>query len=292
MKSMTKDTPSVSFSLSFYRLLLYAYPAEFRREYGLHMAQVFRDSCLAAERQDGLPGMLLLWIHTLVDFLISVFNEHSQKEILMTKDKLTRLSGWGMILGTLLFVLGFALDASQVRLFIYRTIGLPETAAQYNLSRAFADHVGVVIALLGVALITFGILGLQLRYGKQVSRFGETSLWVSVIGGVVAIIAMIGFFFFDSWNAFVVGMLSQQLFLGLFGIAALQAKPFPRWNGLPLLAGILPVVVIVSLILNELNVVELADEGIYLLIPWLIGLVLLGYTMQTEPVVEEKIAVA
>ena len=210
----------------------------------------------------------------------------------MTKDKLTRLSGWGMILGTLLFVLGFALDASQVRLFIYRTFGLPETAAQYNLSRAFADGVGFVIASLGVALITFGILGLQLRYGKQVSRFGETSLWLSIIGGVVAIVAVIGFIFFDAWNVFVVGMLSQQLFLGLFGIAALQAKPFPRWNGLPLLAGILPVVVIVSLILSELNLVELSNDGIYLLIPWLIGLVLLGYTMQTEPVVDDKIAVA
>jgi hypothetical protein len=51
-------------------------------------------------------------------------------------------------------------------------------------------------------------------------------------------------------------------------------------------------VVIVSLILNELNVVDVGDEGLYLLIPWLIGLVLLGYTMQTEPAIDENVAVA
>jgi hypothetical protein len=289
---MTKDTQSVSLSLSLYRLMLYAYPAKFRREYAVHMAQVFRDCCLAAERQDGLTGMLLLWIHTLVDFLISVIQEHSQKETYMTKDKFTRLSGWGMILGTILFVLGFILEGSKVRLFIYRTIGLPETAAQYNLTRSFADHLGVVIALLGISLVTLGILGLQVRYGKQVGKFGETSLWLSVVGGIAAIIGMIGFFFDTGWTLFVVGILSQQLFLGLFGIAALQAKPFPRWNWLPLLAGILPVVVIVSLILNDLMGYDLSDEGFYLLIPWLVGMLMLGYIMQTEPVVEEKIALA
>jgi hypothetical protein len=89
-----------------------------------------------------------------------------------------------------------------------------------------------------------------------------------------------------------IGILSQQLFLGLFGIAALQVKPFPRWNGLPLMAGVLPVVVIVSLILNDLIGFDLSDEGIYLLIPWLVGLVLLGYTMQTEPAIDEIVAVA
>jgi hypothetical protein len=210
----------------------------------------------------------------------------------MTKDKFTRSGGWGMILGTILFVLGFVLDGSKVRLFIFRTIGLPETAAQYNLSRAFADHLGAVMILLGLFLLTFGILGLQIRFGKQVGRFGETSLWLSVIGGVVAMAGVIGFFFDTGWTVFVVGILSQQLFLGLFGVAALQAKPFPRWNGLPLLAGVLPIVVIVSIILSELNVVELSDEGVYLLLPWLIGLVLLGYTMQTEPMAEENVALA
>jgi hypothetical protein len=113
-----------------------------------------------------------------------------------------------------------------------------------------------------------------------------------VVGGIVALSGMIAFFFDTGWTVFVVGILFQQFFLGLFGISALQVKPFPRWNGIPLLAGILPIVVIVSLILNELNVVDVGDEGLYLLIPWLIGLVLLGYTMQTEPVMEEQVAVA
>jgi hypothetical protein len=197
-----------------------------------------------------------------------------------------------MIVGTITFIGGFALDPSKVHLFIYRTFGVPETAAQYNLSRAFANGLGVVMAIIGLSLVTFGILGLQMRYGKQVSKFGETSLWITVLGGIVAIGGMIAFFFDTGRNLFLAGILSQQFTLGFFGFAALQDKPFPRWNGLTLFAGVLPIVVVTSLILNELDIVELGDEGTYLLIPWLIGMVLLGYTMQTETAIEENVTAA
>lgn len=155
--------------------------------------------------------MLFLWIHTLVDFLISVVQEHSRKEINITKDKLPRCSGWGMIFGTILFAFGFSFYSSKVRLFLYRNIGLPDNAEQYNLIYSFSECLGVVIALLGLFLITVGVLGLKLRYGKQVGKFGETSLWLSVVGGLVAITGMSAFFFDTGWTVYVVGILSQQL---------------------------------------------------------------------------------
>jgi uncharacterized membrane protein len=50
-----------------YGLLLLAYPLEFRREYGPHMAQVFRD-CERRERKlQRVAGLPRLWLHVLSD---------------------------------------------------------------------------------------------------------------------------------------------------------------------------------------------------------------------------------
>jgi hypothetical protein len=59
-----------------YALLLLAYPTEFRREYGLQMTQVFRDSHRDRRRQAGRLGVLSLWLQTLVDLIQSAPHEH------------------------------------------------------------------------------------------------------------------------------------------------------------------------------------------------------------------------
>ena len=58
-----------------YALLLFAYPAEFRREYGSQMTQVFRDSH-RDRRKAGKLGLLTLWLNTLADLIQSASNEH------------------------------------------------------------------------------------------------------------------------------------------------------------------------------------------------------------------------
>ena len=58
-----------------YGLLLFAYPKDFRREYGPHMAQVFRD-CYRAEKQR--TRVLRLWLNTLVDLLRTAPKERMQ----------------------------------------------------------------------------------------------------------------------------------------------------------------------------------------------------------------------
>src|SRR4030095_3097031 len=56
-----------------YELLLLAYPAEFRREYGLQMTQVFRDCCREQHQQGNtLAGV---WFHTLTDLIQSALKE-------------------------------------------------------------------------------------------------------------------------------------------------------------------------------------------------------------------------
>jgi hypothetical protein len=93
MKSKSNDPSPVSLSLSLYSMLLATYPSRFRHEYGPHMVQVFRDCCLRSYRLHGLPGMLNLWIHTLLDYFKSVVEEYMQKGIHMSKSTFIRLSG-------------------------------------------------------------------------------------------------------------------------------------------------------------------------------------------------------
>jgi hypothetical protein len=57
-----------------FRLLLLAYPSEFRREYGPHMTQVFRDCYRAEERE---PGRF--WVATVLDLIRAAPREHLER---------------------------------------------------------------------------------------------------------------------------------------------------------------------------------------------------------------------
>ena len=59
-----------------YGLLLRAYPAAFRGDYGNDMAQVFRDCYLKEKRRGGLGRLTLFWFRTLLDFTKTVPREH------------------------------------------------------------------------------------------------------------------------------------------------------------------------------------------------------------------------
>lgn len=62
-----------SFSARLYRLLLAAYPAEFRREYGREMALVFDDRC--RERAGGRAAFAGFWVEALADLLRAAARE-------------------------------------------------------------------------------------------------------------------------------------------------------------------------------------------------------------------------
>lgn len=67
---------SPDLSVRFYTLMLKAYPTEFRREYGPHMAQVFRDSGRAAMREQN-PGLLFqFWVTVVFDLVKTAPIEH------------------------------------------------------------------------------------------------------------------------------------------------------------------------------------------------------------------------
>lgn len=77
---LTYRTPQVvDPSVSLYRLLLAAYPASFRQEYGDAMTQLFRDLAGDAYRRRGLLGLAALWLRTLADFTSSVIRQRREE---------------------------------------------------------------------------------------------------------------------------------------------------------------------------------------------------------------------
>ncbi len=65
-----------SASPKLYQILLVAYPAEHRREYGPLMAQLFRDLCRDTYQRSGLLGLVGVWIPTLWDLVKTAASEH------------------------------------------------------------------------------------------------------------------------------------------------------------------------------------------------------------------------
>ncbi|HTU93537.1 MAG TPA: hypothetical protein VMF69_25885 [Gemmataceae bacterium] len=73
-------------SVQLYRLLLGAYPAAFRQEYGEAMVQLFRDTARDAYRRRGLLGLVAMWLRTLADFTISVIRQHRDRPVQVSSE--------------------------------------------------------------------------------------------------------------------------------------------------------------------------------------------------------------
>jgi hypothetical protein len=79
MMSRTARDPIVACSARAYRLLLRAYPSAFRVEFGEAMTQLFRDQAAAAWQSTGVPGICLVWCHTIADLVLSIAQLYSDE---------------------------------------------------------------------------------------------------------------------------------------------------------------------------------------------------------------------
>ncbi len=220
----------VTLSIRLYRLFLYVYPKPFRREYGPHMLQVFRDLSIRAHHRLGPSGMLSLWALTLVDLLRSLVEEHLQRETFMSKNTLIRLGGWTMVVGGAATTLGLG------GFLIVAWLGFPAVRS------GALEAVILTTMAYGPLAAAIGLFGLRARFGDEVGKLGSNALLLGAIGGTVLIVVGIirempassdgGFGFYGN------GMLVTFAALALYGVLALQRKPQPRWNGLAVLAGV------------------------------------------------------
>jgi hypothetical protein len=157
----------VNVSVRLYRGLIQAYPAGFRREYGDAMLQIFRDSCRRAYREGGNNALLALWARTGLDYLKTILEEYARGGTNMTREKFIKLSGWALIIGSVAIFVGW----------------LAESRPEYNQFNAasllidrYANLAAVPLIVMGVLLVSLGMLGLLARYGAQSGGFGRFCL--------------------------------------------------------------------------------------------------------------------
>jgi hypothetical protein len=270
------------------------------------MTQVFRDCCLRSFHQAGAVGMVTLWVLTLFDLARSAIEQHLYRETGMANSNFVRSSGWALILAAFTFLLFFSLayldrtgplSPSMGSLFTPTYLALvldhPALLATGLLSSLRPLYVFSYYALILASpiLLAVGLLGLRSRYGESVGDFGTQVLLVGAVAGpLVSLIGIIGeavFSWDPAWFAQFAGPGVLLACLALFGIPALSMKPLPRWNVLPLLAGLgYPLIILYALLIFGL----IGDErsggsmAVYTLMMTVqcIALFVLGYMLQSD----------
>ena len=114
----------------------------------------------------GLPGMLSLWTHTLLDYFKSVVEEHMQKGVHMSKSKFIRLSGWSFILGAIAFMVALLASSRDV----------PEYSRYNAASRPidlYFEYAQAILFPAAMLLLLVGMVGLYLRYSQETNGFGR-----------------------------------------------------------------------------------------------------------------------
>ena len=87
----------IAVSQRLYQRLLGAYPADFRHQYGTQMTQVFLDCCRMAYQQNGIRGVLQLWIPTLGDLISNAIAEHVSTLMLRLRRHKVHLNAQGWL---------------------------------------------------------------------------------------------------------------------------------------------------------------------------------------------------
>jgi hypothetical protein len=274
------DPRSVTLSIRLYRRLVLAYPRSFRQEYGIHMAQVFRDCCRRAYIQGGTISLLTLWARTGLDYLKTLVEEYTRRGTNMTREKFVKLSGWALMLAGIVLFAGFS-------------VGGGETVYDDPLGGidGFYEYGQLILIPSALFLFTIGMTGLLVRYRYSSGRLGVIGLVIAVMGGVLSFIsaiplyAMMAPWMGDWWYFMIYSMVGMLAGLSLFGFDALRWKPMGRWNGLPLLTAVwFPALAVLVLIIESSGgSTDPLDNLIFVaMLFWVVGSIGLGYLLQKD----------
>ena len=101
---MGREQRQLTRSITLYRLLLLAYPARYRCEFGVEMVQVFRDDMRSTIQERGSWGLAGRWLLIFIDLIRSAFAKHIWEVFHMPVHTLARWNGVAAALGGALFV--------------------------------------------------------------------------------------------------------------------------------------------------------------------------------------------
>jgi hypothetical protein len=216
---MMNPIPWIALSERAYRALLIVYPADYRREYGPWMAQMFRDVCRDAYQQQGAAGIVLWWCTTLFDLALTAFEQRRKGGFRMSKSMWIRLSGTLLILGG---AFGSLAAFSQLQ---------PDDHYRY-----YGIYQALMLLLAPGFLFTgLGCIGLALRYERTL---GTVSQWALILSGVGALVMALGVTVTqireEWWNIWYAGGVVHTLALTAFGLLHLRKPALPVFRGLPL----------------------------------------------------------
>lgn len=228
---MQETPPLLSLSTGFYRLLLYAYPAPFRRDFGREMAQLFRDDARDTLQRHGPVALAGLWLLTIFDLLKTALAEHVWEVFHMPLEKMERWSGPAAFFGGLLFGGGVVWSvaiageegglAAYVVLLLSFALSLPLLGlGLYGLYRRLpASKRAINVLAFSVAL-----------GGLFLYTVGWLSVFVDLLVDIAATVGNIGF-----------GVAS--LGFAAMAIIALASRALGRWRFVPLLSAASMVVI-------------------------------------------------
>lgn len=213
-----------------YALLLRLYPADFRRGYGGPMRQLFRDVCRDAYRQGGASGLIVWWAAALVDLLQSVIAERRKVNSIMTRARFIHLSGWLCLFGGLIFASG---GISQL-----------QPGSHYGFYGIY--HLSIYALIPGMLLLALGMVGIYLRYQREMVLFGKIALLTALIGAALTGVSwLVTLTVSDSaWAIFMVGFLVYLAGASVFGGYATTTHLLPRWNWTLLIGSALPLTLV------------------------------------------------
>lgn len=183
-------------SARIYRLLLYAYPVPFRREYGREMAQVFRDDTRHTLRQRGVSALAGLWLLTFIDLLKTALAEHIWEVFHMPMEKLQRWSGPAAAIAGLLWVSLFLIEVEgnlgmlYVPVLLLMAVGLAGLYQRLPASLRLGRRLAFGVALIGLLLMLAVALGLSFLTGADDLFF--TTLWALLVVFLPVIVGFAG----------------------------------------------------------------------------------------------------
>lgn len=209
----------IALSVALYRALLILYPADYRREYGVQMVQLFRDVGREKYSSGGILAMALWWCKTLLDLTLTVL-EQRKGWFVMSKSTSMQLAGMFLIVGGV-FCMGAAYSQLQ-----------PGDHYSYN------GLYQVSLWLLAPAYLLFGLgcIALSQRYASGVGAAGK---WLLVICGATALFigggVAVSTLFENWWNIWFAATLIHVIALTLFGVLHVFKPALPVFRGLPLM---------------------------------------------------------
>lgn len=198
----------------------------------------------------------------------------------MNKSDFIKLSGWAFIIGAFCFYMFFPL-------YYLNSLGV-------NVARVVAGW-GITYDLSFYGspfVLAIGMFGLWARYGEIVGKLGKIMLLISPAGILISQYGLTQASIYEQEGfANVAGLVVLMTCLTMFGVLALITKPLPRWNWLPIIAGIgFPAFFLFSLLTGITGEPPISQFALLVLVVTIqfLALATLGYILQGDVTEEAK----